>query len=88
MVFSPTQLLRLNETSQRETIQLHKHVSWNVSMDTTLQIIIQDVSQILEKSLVKIAIMLLILSGEELLMRNMKRLEIQKIDDQRLRFVI
>ena len=82
------QLLRLNERSQGETIQLHKHVSWNVSMDITLQIIIQDVSQILEKSLVKIGIMLLILSGEELLMRDMKRVEIQKIDDQRRRILV
>ena len=88
MVVSPMQLLRLNERSQGETIQLHKHVSWNVSMDITLQIIIQDVSQILEKSLVKIGIMLLILSGEELLMRDMKSVEIQKIDDQRRRILV
>lgn len=87
MVVSPTQLLRLNERSQGETIQLHKHVSWNVSMDITLQIIIQDVSQILEKSLVKI--MLLMLSEDILLIRPIQRLEIQKIDDQRLRrFVV
>ena len=82
------QLLRLNETSQIETIQLQKHVCWNVTMDITLQIIIQDVSQILEKSLVKIEIMLLILSEEELLIRDMKSVEIQKIDDQRRRILV
>lgn len=69
MVISAMQLLRLNERSQRETIQLQNHVCWNVTMDITLQIIIQDVSQILEKFLVKIVIILLILSGDILLIR-------------------